>query len=80
MESLFNIILFAVPQGSSFRIISNGLMVITTVQIPLTKFELSFCSGKNPTCGVSEIHNRENFRPWSLLKRRIKKKKNLSDQ
>ena len=36
-------------------------VVITTVQLDSSKFELRFCSGTEPTCSVSEIWVGEKF-------------------
>ena len=71
IESLFNIIFFGAYQGSTSRINSNGVVVITTVQLHLTWFELSFCVDLNPPCRVSEICDGENFWHWSRLKTSI---------
>ena len=39
----------------------HGVVVITTAQPRSTKSELGFCTGSNPACGVSEVHDGENL-------------------
>ena len=38
-----------------------GVVVITAAQLHSTKPELRFCTGSNPACGVSEIHDGEDL-------------------
>ena len=39
----------------------RGAVVIPTAQLHLTKPELKFCAGSNPTGGVSEIRDGEDL-------------------
>ena len=34
-----------------------GVVVITTAQLHSTKPEVKFCTGSNPACSVSDIHD-----------------------
>ena len=45
-------------QGLLWR---RGEIVITTAQLHSTKTELRFCTGLNPACGVSKIHDGEDL-------------------
>ena len=47
----------------------HGVVGITTAQLHSTKPELRFCTGSNPACDVSEIHNGEDL--WSQLEIRL---------
>ena len=49
----------------------EGIVVITTAQLHSTKPKLRFCTGSNPACSVSEIHNGEDLWLWSRLKIRL---------
>ena len=42
-------------------ILPCGAVVITTAQLHSIKPELRFCTGSNPACGVSDIHNGEDL-------------------
>ena len=48
-----------------------GVVVVSTTQLHPTKPELKFCTGLNPTCGVSEICDGDNLWQWPLLKIRL---------
>ena len=48
-------------------------MIINTAQLHLTKSELRFCAGLNPTCGMLEICNGKNFWQWCRLEIRPKR-------
>ena len=39
----------------------RGVVVITSAQLHSTKPELRFCTGSNPACSVSEIHDGEDL-------------------
>ena len=39
----------------------RGVVAITTAQLHSMKYELRFCTGSNPACGVSEICDGENL-------------------
>ena len=43
------------------------MVVIATAKLYSTKPELRFCTGSNPACGVSEIHDGEDLWQWSRL-------------
>ena len=44
-----------------------GVVAITTAQLHSTKPELSFCTGSNPACGMSEIGDGEDLWQCSWL-------------
>ena len=46
----------------------HGVVVISTVQLYLSKPELRSCGGSNPICSMSEICNSEDLWQWSWLK------------
>ena len=54
-----------------FLQIRRGVVVITTRQLQSTKPELRFCTGSNPTRGVSEIGDGEDLWQWSRLEIRL---------
>ena len=49
----------------------RGVVVITTAQIHSKKPELRFCTGSNPTGGLSEIRDDEDLCQWSRLEIRL---------
>ena len=49
----------------------RGVVVITSAQLPLTKSELRFCTGSNPSAGVSEIRDGKDICQWSRLEIRL---------
>ena len=48
-----------------------GVVVITTVQLHLTKSQLRFCTSSNPAHGLSDIRDCENLWQWSLWEVRL---------
>ena len=49
----------------------RGVVVITTIQLPLTKPELRFCASSNPSLNILEIYNGENLRQCTRLEIRF---------
>ena len=47
--------------------LGSGLVLINTKQLSSRKPKLRFCTGSNPVCSMSEIHNGENLWYWSRL-------------
>ena len=39
----------------------HGVVVVPIAQLHSTKLELRFCTGLNPACGMSEIHDGEDL-------------------
>ena len=57
--NLFSLMSRLLPKyGEVWR---RGVVVITTVQLNSTKFELKFCAGSNPARGVSDIRDGEDL-------------------
>ena len=46
---------------AGYKDIHRGETVITIAQLNSTTAELKFCTGSNPTSGVSEIHDGEDL-------------------